>query len=641
MQKFIYIVSPETCLLFTSIKHLRGVNVWSKHLMSIFKPTILVTAIASAMGLTTVAHAQDSNTDQSSVQLDPIVVTASKTEQKASQVPARITVITKNDIEKNPALNLSDILKQDAALNIVQSGGIGQTSSIFTRGTNSNHTLILKDGASLAEGINGKNNSELLDLSDVNQIEVLKGPASVQYGSDAIGGVIQLRTENPTKNAAFITGLYGEDNTYKTIAGADLAQNGFFAQIRGQRMESDGTPVLNTQDNSDKGGYNQKGYSAKVGYQQSDFSTSLAISENKGVNNYLDYSTGTNTAKRDFKNQLINWLGQYQFNDALTLNTRYSNYKDQATYVETYSYAYKSERNEGDVNLNWKFTPQQNMLIGASTQDTDVTYDYLSGKKNLSSTDYYLQHQYNNAAVHTQAGIRLEDNDQFGTHTVGQLAGRLQITPLTSIYANIGTAFKAPTAYQLYADYYGNQNLKPEESISYELGLDQQFNYGLSANASVYYTKVKNLIGSNSNYQYINVDKANMTGGELGLKWKQDQLFASTEYAYVKTEDESTKQELIRRPRQTLTVTAGYDDGVYGVNASLVSHSHAKANTTVKVPGYATVDLNAFWNVNSNIKLFTNIQNIGDIKYKAVYSSADTWYINGGRLASVGVTLRY
>lgn len=609
--------------------------------MSIFKPTILVTAMASAMGLTTVAHAQDSNTDQSSVQLDPIVVTASKTEEKASQVPARITVITKNDIEKNPALNLSDILKQDAALNVVQSGGIGQTSSIFTRGTNSNHTLILKDGASLAEGINGKNNSELLDLSDVNQIEVLKGPASVQYGSDAIGGVIQLRTENPTKNAAFITGLYGEDNTYKTIAGADLAQNGFFAQIRGQRMESDGTPVLNTQDNSNKGGYNQKGYSAKVGYQQSDFSTSLAISENKGVNNYLDYSTGTNTAKRDFKNQLINWLGQYHFNDALTLNTRYSNYKDQATYVETYSYAYTSERNEGDVNLNWKFTPQQNMLIGASTQDTDVTYDYLSGKKNLSSTGYYLQHQYNNAAVHTQAGIRLEDNDQFGTHTVGQLAGRLQITPLTSIYANIGTAFKAPTAYQLYADYYGNQNLKPEESISYELGLDQQFNYGLSANASVYYTKVKNLIGSNSNYQYINVDKANMTGGELGLKWKQDQLFASTEYAYVKTEDESTKQELIRRPRQTLTVTAGYDDGVYGVNASLVSHSHAKANTTVKVPGYATVDLNAFWNVNSNIKLFTNIQNIGDVKYKAVYSSADTWYINGGRLASVGVTLRY
>ena len=278
--------------------------------MFMFKPTTLVTAMSFAMGFSTVAYAQNSNVNQSTAQLDPIVVTASKTEEKASQVPARISVITKDEIEKNPTLNLSDVLKQDAALNIVQSGGMGQTASIFTRGTNSNHTLVLKDGATLTEGVNGKNNSELLDLSDVSQIEILKGPASVQYGSDAIGGVIQLRTENPTKNSAFITGIYGEDNTYKTITGADLAQNGFFAQIRGQRLESDGTPVLNNQSNSDKAGYDQKGYSAKVGYQQNDFNTSIAISENQGINSYLDYSTGENTAKRDFKNQLINWLGQ-------------------------------------------------------------------------------------------------------------------------------------------------------------------------------------------------------------------------------------------------------------------------------------------------------------------------------------------
>ena len=370
----------------------------------------------------------------------------------------------------------------------------------------------------------------------------------------------------------------------------------------------------------------------------------MSISENEGINHYLDYSTGTNTAKRDFKNQLINWNGLYQFTDALTLNARYSNYQDEATYIETYSYAYDSERNEGDINLNWKFTPKQNILFGVSTQDTDVTYDYLSGKKNLGSTGYYLQHQYNNAGIHTQAGIRLEDDDQFGQHTVGQIAGRLQIAPLTSIYANIGSAFKAPTAYQLYAGFYGNQDLKPEESISYEIGLDQQLNYGLSANASVYYTKVKNLIGSNASWQYVNIDDANMTGGELGLNWKKDQLFTSAEYAYVKTEDESTGFELVRRPRQTFTFTAGYDDGTYGVNTALVARSHAKAQASqnsVKIPGYATIDLNAFWNVNPNIKLFTNIQNIGDVKYKAVYSSTDTWYINGGRLATAGVTFRY
>ena len=606
---------------------------------NLFQPTALVGAIAIAMGFSATASAQDSiNTS-----LDTLVVTATRSEEKIKDVPARISVISKSEIAKNPALNLNDLVKQDAALNVVQTGGLGQTTSIFTRGTNSNHTLVLKDGAALIEGINGKNNTELLDLSDISQIEILKGPASVQYGSDAIGGVIQLLTYTPEKNSAFITGLYGENNTYKALVGLDLAQDGFFAQIRGQRLESDGTEILNTQ-NNDQASYDQKGYSAKIGYKQDNFKTNVSISENEGINHYLDYSTGTNTAKRDFKNQLINWNGLYQFTDALTLNARYSNYQDEATYIETYSYAYDSERNEGDINLNWKFTPKQNILFGVSTQDTDVTYDYLSGKKNLGSTGYYLQHQYNNAGIHTQAGIRLEDDDQFGQHTVGQIAGRLQIAPLTSIYANIGSAFKAPTAYQLYAGFYGNQDLKPEESISYEIGLDQQLNYGLSANASVYYTKVKNLIGSNASWQYVNIDDANMTGGELGLNWKKDQLFTSAEYAYVKTEDESTGFELVRRPRQTFTFTAGYDDGTYGVNTALVARSHAKAQASqnsVKIPGYATIDLNAFWNVNPNIKLFTNIQNIGDVKYKAVYSSTDTWYINGGRQASVGVTFRY
>lgn len=608
-----------------------------------FQPTRLVGAIAIAMGFSSTTVFADDSTD--ATQLDPIVVTASKSAEKVSEVPARITVISKEEISKNPLLNLNEIVKQDAELNVVQNGGLGQTTSIFTRGTNSNQTLVLKDGAALAEGINGRNNVELLDLTDVKQIEILKGPASVQYGSDAIGGVIQLLTGIPKKNTAFVTGLYGENNTYKTIIGSDIAlPQGFYAQIRGQRMESDGTRILNIQNDNQKAGYDQKGYSTKLGYENENLNTSVSISENQGTNEYLDFSKGTNTAKRDFKNQSFNWNGQYHINPDLTVNARYSNYQDKATYIETYGFKYDSERNEGDLNLKWKFSPTQNILIGASQQDTDVTYDYLDGKKKLSSTGYYVQHQYSVDGIHTQAGVRVEDNDQFGTHTVGQIAGRIQIAPLTSIYANIGTAFKAPTAYQLYASFYGNQDLKPEESMSYELGLDQQLNYGLSANASFYYTKVKNLIDSNTAYQYINMNKANMQGGELGLKWQNDQLFTSAQYAYVKTEDEETRLELIRRPRQTLTLTTGYDDGVYGVNASLVARGTAKAQNvpnSLKVPGYATVDLNAYWNARPNLKLFTNIKNIGDVQYKAVYSSQNTWYVNSGRQASVGVTLSY
>ena len=100
----------------------------------------------------------------------------------------------------------------------------------------------------------------------------------------------------------------------------------------------------------------------------------------------------------------------------------------------------------------------------------------------------------------------------------------------------------------------------------------------------------------------------------------------------------------MRRPRQTFTFTAGYDDGTYGVNTALVARSHAKAQASqnsVKIPGYATIDLNAFWNVNPYVKLFTNIQNIGDVEYKTAYQDRGYYYMNGGRLATAGVTFRY
>ena len=136
---------------------------------NLFQPTALVGAIAIAMGFSATASAQDSV----NASLDTLVVTATRSEEKIKDVPARISVISKSEIAKNPALNLNDLVKQDAALNVVQTGGLGQTTSIFTRGTNSNHTLVLKDGAALIEGINGKNNTELLDLSDISQIEIL------------------------------------------------------------------------------------------------------------------------------------------------------------------------------------------------------------------------------------------------------------------------------------------------------------------------------------------------------------------------------------------------------------------------------------------------------------------------------------
>lgn len=611
------------------------------------QPTALVGAIALAMGFSTLTSAQTvESTNNVNAKLDTLVVTATRSEEKIENVPARISVIDEKIIQQSPSDDLGHLLRREAALNIVQTGGIGQTTSAFIRGTESRHILFLKDGASLNTALDGGSSIPYIDLSDAALIEILKGPASVQFGTDAIGGVINVRTKAPTQNQAFVTGEMGENKTYKTVVGADAIENGFYAQLRAQRLESDGTPVTNKDHKN--ASYDQKGYSAKLGYEQDQYGLSVNVTENQGTNVYYGGS-------QDFLNRLVNVNGRYVISPRLSINARYSNFKDELTGKSYYSY-FNTERNEGDLNLNWSVTDHQNLMLGTSINNADIVSLAIVGQaRNLDSTGYYLQHQYNSDRVHTQAGVRIEDNQQFGTHTVGQLAGRIHLTPLTSVYANVGTAFKAPTGNQLYYFYedaewgntFGNPNLKPEESLSYEIGLDQQLGHGFSSSLSLYQTQVKNPINYVPGYPdstYDNVRKAKMSGGELGLKWSHADFYFNTEYAYVKTENEEQGYELARRPRQSLTLTTGYETPVYGLTASFSAKSKSKISNAVnskEMPGYAVVDLNGYWNINPNIKVFSNIKNMGDVKYKTANYNLDEYYVNAGRQASVGVTFKY
>ena len=624
---------------------------------TLFQPTALVGAIALAMGFSTSVFAAESQ-DQRVVNaaLDTLVVTASRSEQNIKDVPARINVIDQNSIERNPILNLSDEVQKDPSVFMKQYGGMGQTTEISIRGTKSNHTLVLKDGARL----NSQNHFSALfptfiDTSDLKQIEILKGPASVQYGTDAIGGVVQMITTTPTQNSGFITGIYAENKTYKTIIGSDLVQDNFYAQIRGQRLETDGTKILDYQNKSQKASYDQKGYSAKVGYDNKDnIKANIAISQNEGTNQFYDWATSQNKAKRFFENRLINVNTEFDLQDNLTLSARLSNFIDNQYVLDSEPGHFDTENKEGDLNLRWSLTPQQSILLGSTYLKSNFESKSIKNEKqDIDSVGYYLQHQHKSEKLNTQVGIRTEDNELFGTHTVGQGAIRYQILPTTSIYANIGSAFKTPSLTELYyfveGSYptYGNPNLKPEKSMAYEIGVDQKINNQLTAYFSTYHTRIKNLIVTNylgqNKSSFANIEKSEVNGGEIGFKWKEQDIFLTTEYAYADSKNKKTNNNIAYRPKQTFTLSTGLENASYGVSASVIARSDIYADhaNKVKVPGYATVDLNMYWNINTNIKVFSNIQNIGDVEYKIADNFSDGWYINGGRLASAGVTFRY
>lgn len=185
-------------------------------------------------------------------QLDPIVITASKSAEKASEVPARISIIEPKIVEQSPIAELPHLLMSDAAINMVQSGGLGQTSSIFIRGTNSEHALILRDGARLNTASTGAANLAFIDTTDIKQIEILKGPASVLLWYGCYWWCCTNYFKDSRKTSAFVTGEIGENKTYKSIVGADLAENGFYTQVRGQRLESDGSRITDLKGNDIK-----------------------------------------------------------------------------------------------------------------------------------------------------------------------------------------------------------------------------------------------------------------------------------------------------------------------------------------------------------------------------------------------------
>jgi vitamin B12 transporter len=210
-------------------------------------------------------------------------------------------------------------------------------------------TLFLQDGMRSNTATVTGTNLHLFDLTDIERIEVLKGAASVQYGTDAIGGVIQLISKIPQKNQIFTTIEAGEKNTYKSILGIDLAQDGYYAQLRGQRFETDGDKIISNEER--KASYDQKGYAAKVGVEQEQYAFSAEAKENKGHGDFFSYGAAQGY---DFVNRLYNVKARINLNNNVILNTRLSQFDDQYNSVGQAAFPsiLKTKQQEVDLIFN-------------------------------------------------------------------------------------------------------------------------------------------------------------------------------------------------------------------------------------------------------------------------------------------------
>ncbi|CAA2139235.1 TonB-dependent siderophore receptor [Hyphomicrobium sp. ghe19] len=583
--------------------------------------------------------------DNSDVAVSPTGI-ASPVEQIASSV----TVITSKEIQAQQRRTLPDVLKSVPGLNVVQTGGPGGVTSVFMRGTNSNHTKVLIDGIDVSDPSNPNRSFDFGQMltTDIERIEVLRGPQSGLYGADALGGVIVINTKagkGPAKATGMIEGgSFGTFNQATSISGGADRYNYSFNV---SHFRADDTPVtpfdlLLPGEARHSNRYDNWTYSTKIGVDLTkDVTVNFAArytdatlhftGDDSGFPSHPNSSLSRSDYDRFYTRGEVVWraLGGNLTN---YFGINYANLQ-----TDNYDPTWGRSANDGErVKYDWRsvlrVAPGYTIVTGAEHQNEQL--DNRDGNGPLSAEEW------NRAAfVELQSeifrnfflvsNVRYDDNENFGGHTTWRVAPAYLIEATgTKLKGSVGTAFKAPTLYQRFMVSpwsHGNPDLAPEESLGMDAGFEQSIFKGRAQfGATYFYNDITNLITSSDDFTtYVHVGKAKTSGVEVFASADiTESLRVRADYTYTEATNEDTHKQLLRRPRNKASLSAGwtpYDPLL--LTASLVYIGEAadidrSTYANVTLPGFTLVNVAADYRLRDGISLFGRIDNVFDKHYE-------------------------
>ena len=604
---------------------------------------------AALLGCTMAAQAAEQN--DASV-LAPVIVTATRTAITADEALSSVTVITRADIERLQPLSVPDLLAGLPGVSFANTGGYGQQTSLFMRGTNSTHTLLLVDGVRVASVSAGLAAFEQIPVEQIERIEIVRGPRSSLYGADALGGVIQIFTRRGTRDGGLrpsFSVTTGSNNLLRGQAGLSGGSDhawynlGVGAQYtRGINACRVGAGVVFAgcfTDEPDRDAYRNRNLSAGGGYRWDNGAELTgtwlrSLGEIHFDGSYQNRSrTLQQVAGGSFSlNPLEAWKTTLSVGQNLD---RYDNYENR----DFVGYIY-SRRNQASWQNDLSVASNQLLTLGIDWQGEHIDSDtgFLASRRNNAGG--YVQYQGTFGRHEVQLSARRDHNGQFGDHNTGAAAWGYRFDHGLRLSASYGSAFHAPTFNDLYYPYgSGNPDLKPEKSRSAELGLSQRldaWNWALNA----YQTRIDQLIALDSNYFPSNISKARIRGveGQLGANLAGWQLQTYLGWLQPRNEDGGVNdgRTLPRRPGRTARVDLDRRFGAFGIGATVNAawRSHDDAANRHPLAGYATTDLRASWRFAPDWQVEARLANVFDRHYETV------WYFNQpGR--SAFLTLRY
>ncbi|HJQ56254.1 MAG TPA: TonB-dependent receptor [Vineibacter sp.] len=617
-------------------------------------------AVATATALSATAALAQQPTPAT---LPETVVTADRAAVPAQQVNASVTVITAEEIERRQLRTLNDALRAAPGIAVIQSGGPGKVTSVFMRGGNANHTLVLVDGVRVGDPsqVNGAPNFAHFLLDTVERIEIVRGPMSTLWGSDAIGGVINLVTKKgsgPFKATAF--GELGGFGTFNTGGGVQGAEGRFNYNVAMQATTTRGFSAVPRRFSSgiknEDDGYWNVAFSGRLGFDISD-DFQLALFSRVGWSRteydaFLSEDPNLHERSRQMSHRLqADWkLFDGRWKQTFGASFVQVNRRDTDAFdpINFDPFAPDARNRGRRWQLDWKNEVKIDDTFGVvfgidAYRDSlrarsTFNFGFPENRVNRSARTVggYLQARWTPIeALSMTAGGRIEDHDAFGTTATFRLGTTYTISETgTRLRAAFGTAYKAPSLDQLYLDFpafnfFANPNLKPERSIGGEVGIDQTF-WGekVKLGVTVFRNDIRDLISSTSCGAFCttlaNVGKARSQGVEASLEVRpwQDVSFR-LDYTFNDTRDRVSNEPLVRRPRHALDVSARWTPlPGWTIGAELAHRSGRTDRDFSQFPSpvthleaYRTVRVTTSYEVSDGVRVFGRIENLTNKRY--------------------------
>ncbi len=610
-----------------------------------------------------ILFAQIEPADTASYRLGEIIVTATKTETPAYEIASSVTVITSQQIGQSKKHSVVELLRDVPGINVVQQGGAGKLTYVYIRGGSPHHTLVLVDGVAMNNPSSTTNAFDFshLQTDNIERIEILRGPQSTLYGSDALAGVINILTKKGKETPTYT--ISAEGGSYNSYKGSALA-NGTFSifnySIGLTRFSTEGFSAASEKyGNTEKDGYFNNTISARFGVIPSknfnidffarftDTKTDLDQSEKFGDDPNFIYTLEESSYKASANLNLFDGLWKQSLSASFMRHLSRS--VDDVDDIRPATSAINALDGK-KIKIDWQNTlvlnPSNSFVIGVENETEKASsayesesewgpYNSVFPEKSLSTTGLFGQYQSKlSNTFFTTIGARYDKHEKFGSVVTYRIAPAVMIWQTgTKIKGTYGTGFKSPSLFYLFDPLFGNEDLNPEKSIGIDAGFEQYFLNGkIIAGATYFNNNFNNLFGFDQNFKAINIDKAEIKGIEAFVEVQPiDDLRIILNYTFTESKDKSEDspeygEPLLRRAKQRISFHMNYSFIEKGNAYFEILHTGKRDDKDFSLFPAERITLNPFTLVNlagsyqltKYLQIYTRVENIFNAEYEEV-----------------------